>query len=258
MPEATIRITSTMLRIATLNLNYLNEKHGTWDNRKRLIREEFARLQPDIIALQAVAKPPNATDQAEELASELDGFLWHFFQPAQVGPDDIAQGSGVISRVPMQEKLYTELSLIPNLEDANRRVLLKTIFALKDGPFQLVNAHFSWVPEQAAANAEEAAEYMNHSSYPSVLVGDLNVTEESDALAAFRNAGFVDAWKQAEKGAKGYTFESHDPSVRIDYVWLSPFLHNKLTHIELVASPPSNSTRLSDHLGLLCELDIVK
>lgn len=249
-----------MLRIVTLNLNYYVEKHGPWEARKNLIVEQLKKADPHIVALQAVAKDAsryNGQDQAFQLCEALDGFQSHYFQEAQTSPDGLVQGSAVISKFHIAAKSFQKLTLLPGKDDTNNRVLLKTTFNRPGGTFNLYNAHFSWVEEQAQLNVSEAMKYMaEDSNAASLLTGDLNTTPASNAFRPFQQIGMVDAWKQLYGDTNGFTFESDKPSIRIDYFWLSPSLAKELNKVEILSHPPQGDIRLSDHLGLMLELNI--
>ena len=248
-----------MLRIATLNLNYYIEKHGLWDLRKNLIVEQLRNKTPHIIALQAVARHPDryeGKDQALQLYEELSGFQSHYFQEAQTSADGTQQGNAVIAALPMIEKTFQKLTLKRGLDDTSHRIITRTSFKVKEGTFDLYNAHFSWVEEQSAVNVEEAVQLMEKGNSMAVLAGDLNTAANSISFLPFQKKKFTDAWYIFQKDQPGYTFESDNPSIRIDYFWLSPALRDKLVNIEILAPPPNNSVRLSDHHGLLLELDI--
>jgi endonuclease/exonuclease/phosphatase family metal-dependent hydrolase len=248
-----------MLRIATLNLNYYIEKHGPWELRKKLIAEKLRSINPHIIALQAVARHPDryeGKDQALQLYEALSGYQSHYFQEAQTSADGTQQGNAVIAALPIIEKNYLKLTLKSGLDDTNHRIITRTSFKTKDSTFDLYNAHFSWVEEQSTANVAEAVKFMEKGNSMAVLAGDLNTTEDSTSFAPFHKNKFTDAWYIARKDEPGYTFESDNPSVRIDYFWLSSVISGKLKNVEILASHPDSIVRFSDHHGLLLELDL--
>ena len=248
-----------MLRIATLNLNYYIEKHGPWELRKKLIVEQLRNINPHIIALQAVARHPDqyeGKDQALQLYEALTGYQSHYFQEAQTAADGTQQGNAVIAALPIIEKNYLKLTMKSGLDDTNHRIITRTSFKSKDETFDLYNAHFSWVEEQSTLNADEAVKFIEKGHSMAVLAGDLNTTAESTSFLPFHKKKFTDAWYIAHKDEPGYTFESNNPSIRIDYFWLSPAIQGKLKSIGILAPPPDSPARLSDHQGLVLELDL--
>lgn len=248
-----------MLRIATLNLNYYFEKHGTWELRKQLIVEQLQNKAPHIIVFQAVAKHVDrygGKDQAFQLCEELKGFQSHYFQEAQTAADGTQQGNAVIAVFPMIEKSFQKLTLTSGLDDTSQRIVMRTTFKSKEGRFDLYNAHFSWVEEQATVNVEETLQFMDKGNPMAVLAGDLNTQSDSIAFLPFQKRKFTDAWYIYRKNEQGYTFESDNPAMRIDYFWISPTLSGKLNNVEILAPSSDSPARLSDHHGLLLELDI--
>jgi endonuclease/exonuclease/phosphatase family metal-dependent hydrolase len=249
-----------MLSILTLNINYQVDKHGPWEIRKTLIEEVIARSNPDIIALQAVARPPRSEeepDQALQLMALMPDYRYVFFQPAEESLDGSAKGSAVMSRLPMSKRDSLALSLRPGLQDTDQRRVLHACFELPVGTFHLFNAHFSWVGEQASDNLDEALPYIETGDEPALLVGDFNIPAGEPLLARLRQAGWTDAWTALHPGEEGLTFEAGSLSIRIDYAWLNPALAPHLDSIEIIANEALDGhARLSDHLGLLVRLAV--
>ena len=168
-----------MLRIITLNLSYLADKHGPWEKRKDAILNMLRDRNPHIIALQAVAQHPGrygGKDQAYQLCEGLHDFQSHYFEKAQT-MDGANHGIAVIAKFPILEKSHIKLQRLPNVDDGNERVMLKTVFSRPGGKFALYNAHFSWVHEQAETNIREAFEFM-HRDGPTaaIIAGDMNLS----------------------------------------------------------------------------------
>ncbi len=250
-----------MLRIMTLNINSYGIKYGPWPGRRSLIGSIIRATSPTVVALQAVSQDPaqeEGIDQAAQLARELNSaYPYVLFQPAMTHPDERVDGLALLSRLPFAGTESRPLSLLPGLDDANQRVLLKARFDLADGPFFLLNGHFSWVPEQNSANVEEALLVLKTCSGPALLVGDLNATPDLEGMEQLRRAGWMDAWAALHPQTDGFTFEADQPRLRIDYAWLNPALKPRLQAIDVIAGQPDESgNRVSDHLGLLVDLDL--
>lgn len=249
-----------MLKIMTMNINYYVGKHGVWPRRRELICQAIRSAQPDIIALQAVESNPEiagGADQARQLAQLLTDYSISVFYPAQETPNGDAQGSAWLSRLFFRHEASLPLTLLPGLEDTNHRVLLAAELNLATGQFHLINAHLSWVKEQARANVGQILPFINSLTGPALLVGDLNNTADSAAMQAFRDAGWTDVWARLHPGENGFTFESNDPTLRIDYAWANSALLPSLRAIEIIADETSaQGARASDHRGLLISLDL--
>jgi endonuclease/exonuclease/phosphatase family metal-dependent hydrolase len=246
-----------MVKLLTLNLNYDNAGYGTWTERKHLLLQILIDCAPDIVAFQAVKSElsgEKGMNQIEQVAKALPVYAYHTFFPVQPGA---VEGLGFLSRVRITQADYRELSFIPGLDDPNHRILLSAAFDFDDFRLAVFNAHLSWVHEQTAANIPEVLEFIGDSRGYRVLAGDFNTSPDSDLLPAFKQAGWVDAWEQVNPGEAGYTYETRNPTLRIDYVWASRELAGKIRTMELIASKQGQGSEgLSNHLGLLAGFDL--
>ncbi len=90
-----------------------------------------------------------------------------------------------------------------------------------------------------------------------LFVGDLNNTPDSAMWQQIRHEDWIDMWAQLHPGEKGYTFESNNPTIRIDYAWAKPELVPFVGTVEIVAGRASaDALRASDHFGLLVTLNL--
>jgi len=236
-----------MLRVATLNLNYRNPKHGAWKARRALIVETLQRAQADVVALQAV-EDADASDQATEIAALLQ-YEEVVYVAATEGAD--TKGSAFIARRALTDVSPRRLSLKPNLEDTQRRVIVRARIATAAGAIDVYNAHFSWVPAQASDNVREALDFREPG--PMLLLGDLNNIPDSAAVQVLQRAGLIDLWGALRPDEPGYTFEADHPTLRIDYALASPDVRARAQAIELLGSS-AGPPRLADHLGLMVTL----
>lgn len=248
-----------MLTIMTLNVNYYGSKHGAWSARRKLICEAIQRAGADVIALQAVSKDPalyDGLDQAALLAELLQEYRYQVFHSAMQYDDGREEGLAFLSRFAILGTDERRLSLRSGLEDTNRRVVLAARIAAPGGNLQLFNAHFSWVEPQTIDNVRETLEYLGTFNEPLMLVGDLNAAPDSHPMRMLAEAGWHDAWAELHPDEPGYTFESNEPTKRIDYAWLNAQLRPKLKTAHVVATNQDvQGARPSDHLGLTVMVD---
>ena len=242
-----------MLRIATLNIAYHSNKHGAWERRRGLIVRALRDSNADIVAFQAVERLHGEIDQANELAQMGGHYSEVVFHPAQQLKNDAAQGSALLARFQFAYTDHLALSLQAELEDPNRRIVLHARSVRDDKPLNIFNAHFSWVPEQNADNLRETIAYARRVPGDAVLVGDFNA--RPDALTALRHNGWIDVWRALRPNDEGLTFEAGKPEIRIDYIWVSDSLRERLRSIEIIADRETKGARASDHYGLIAELD---
>ncbi|RPI29784.1 MAG: hypothetical protein EHM61_00430 [Acidobacteria bacterium] len=245
-----------MLKIMTLNLNYLVDKHGAWPERRGLIARTIEQNGPDIIAFQAVRAMGGGLTQIEELSRLVSGYPYRVFIAAVEHGDGTADGSAFLSRVPSSSVDSLRLSLPDDPDDPTPRVLLHGVFVLQQGILDLLNCHFSWISPQAVRSVSEVLPYVGGINGPVMLVGDMNSTPETEAMKKLAQAGFIDVWSELHPGDTGFTFEADNPSIRIDYAWINPLLQPLLKGIEQVGELSPHPPRLSDHLGLVVTLEL--
>lgn len=239
-----------MTRLLTLNLNFDEAKHGAWPARLPGIAAAVARLQPDVIALQAVRRRAGGIDQVQALA-HATGRAHHYFVAAR-RDDTVEDGSAILTHLPMMARDCTHLTYDPNPEDVSPRILLQATLDLgRDRRLTVANGHFSWVAALNARNVEETLRRLAEVDGDAVLVGDFNATPDTPSMRAIAAAGWRDAWHAVHGERDGATFEAPSPTLRIDYVWLRGGLTAK--RIERVSAPAGAATRLSDHFGLFVE-----
>lgn len=242
----------------TLNINYYGSKHGLWSVRKGFIQKVIQNASPDIIALQAVKREPavnNGVDQASQLAELLPEYQYVVFQEAVNYENGSSDGLAFLSRFEVVETDYIVLTLHPGLEDTSQRILLNALFDLPTGPFHVFNAHFSWIYQQALKNLNETLPYINSFTKQSLLIGDLNMTPDTEVIRQLSKEGWIDIWAKLHPDDNGYTFESNYLTKRIDYAWIHNSLEQQVKAIEIVANNhDENGNRPSDHVGLLFQL----
>lgn len=242
-----------MLRIMTLNINGYGDKHGPWETRRALIAAAIAAADADVVAMQAVARNParaKGEDQASQLRAMLPGYRYHLFEPASAQADG-ETGNAFLARIPLSDKQVHRLSCIEGHEDTQARLLLAAYVDSREGHLCLVNGHFSWVPTQNARNVDETLAHLDAVRTPTLLMGDLNATPDSEALRPLPRRGWVDAWARLRPRDPGFTFEPPRPESRIDYVWAQDETRHRIGDIALVGAPAPGAVRLSDHLGLV-------
>jgi endonuclease/exonuclease/phosphatase (EEP) superfamily protein YafD len=86
------------------------------------------------------------------------------------------------------------------------------------------------------------------------FAGDLNATPDEEAMQTFANAGLVDSWHVAHPDDDGPTHPSDNPDRRIDYVWMIDA--SRVVECHHVLDAPRDDVWASDHLGLICTLEL--
>jgi endonuclease/exonuclease/phosphatase family metal-dependent hydrolase len=274
------------LRVATLNIW---NKSGPWPRRLALIREELARLAPDVIGLQEVLRldskdgPPSTpdSDQCSEIAHGL-GYEIAFGSAADYA-SGLQFGNAVLSRHPILEQQNFAL---PGAESGEPRALLTARIATPFGELPMFVTHLNWKLHHGAVRlgqvrfiAERIFELapVDESKLPPVLVGDFNADPDSDEIRFLRglhtvqgkSVFFADAWSYGGDGSSGFTFDrrnrfaalAHEPPRRIDYIFVRgpdrKFRGEPLeTRLAFASMKPDADGELwpSDHFGVVTEL----
>lgn len=248
-----------MLKVMTLNVNLYEENHGVWPRRRRLIQDGVRESGTDVLALQAVRRHRSVErglDQGAQLAADLDGFAHRAFRPAMLQQDGSEDGLGVLSKRRLGDVEQRELTTLPGTEDGATRIAIRTTVNTALGEVGLVNAHLSWVPEQNARNVEEVLAFVAEHAGPQLLVGDFNAAPDSAGIRRLAEHGLVDVWARLRPGQAGPTFESHKPEKRIDYVWVTADLQDRLEDVQRVCDKGEGGVRASNHCGVAVTLAI--
>lgn len=256
-----------MLRVFTLNLHGYGPGHGPWETRRELIAAGVREASPDVIALQAVRRDAllyGGVDQATQLARMLGGYTV-FYAPATDLGQGVMEGSAILSRVPLAERDVRVLDgLGPDDEDPTVRLVLRARVQSGGRALEVMNSHFSWLPENNARNVAQATAYLVSVRGPVLVVGDFNAPPDAESLAPLRAAGFTDVWERLRPGEPGYTFEQGRLFTRIDFAWASADLEvaargrgRGVRTIDVAARQAApGDVHASDHLGLIVDVDL--
>jgi endonuclease/exonuclease/phosphatase family metal-dependent hydrolase len=241
-----------------------------------------------LVAFQEVVR----TDQLDGLqqlihGTELRGFHQADSQP--IAPPYAAQygGTALASRwqcrlVEVLDMRFTDAADVP-------WATLAAVIELPDvGPLLFIATTAAWRPEASAIRERQALaladlDARHRQGLPTLIAGDFNA-EPDDASIRFltgaqslngRSAFYRDAWSGVGKGS-GYTWISENPAARsdgakllgasefarrIDYIFVAgPGAHPdgtaRVTSAKLAFEKPLNGIWLSDHFGVIVDLDV--
>jgi endonuclease/exonuclease/phosphatase family metal-dependent hydrolase len=247
-----------MPKIATLNIQQYDTRHGPWAARRELIVAALRSARPDVVALHAVRRDPQlegGVDQAAQIAGMLQDYAVVFEPATELGRGAL-EGSALLARTDLFDVEARHLELGDASEDATRRLVLKARVETRRTSIDVFCCHFSWVAEKNQRNAEEAAAWISTFRGPRVLLGDMNAPPEARSFTRFAELGFLDLWPALRPRDVGHTFEQGRLFTRVDYAWVSTELAHRTRSIEVLADGEApGGVRASDHLGLIVDID---
>ncbi len=248
------------MRVKVMTINIWGLARN-WEQRCQLIAKLLKREQPDIVGLQEVCQLQGlgliGGNQAAGLAWMRNYPFWHFVPAHRSQTKTI--GQAVLSYHPI-----TAVDILPfpsDPEDAQGRVAVWVRVALGRG-VEFCVTHLSLSRQARERSVRQLANWLwQVSNAPKILVGDFNDEPNSPPLQFLlkeANPPFADAWQIANGEEGGFTFPSHEPKRRIDYVLFSPPNAFEVEEIRTVGDVPDlNGVYPSDHLGLVASLKLL-
>lgn len=258
------------LRVATLNIW---NRMGPWDERLRAIRAGVLAEHPDVLGLQEVV----ATDGVDQAAVIAEGAGYHVVH-ARHSAAGSALGNALLSRFPV---LRWEVFDLPAGDTAERRSLLHAELDAPCGRLPVFVTHLNWKLDEGHVRELQIRFVVDTiarlcpvgTTFPPVLMGDLNAEPDSDEIRFLRGLTglggrrvyFADAWVYAGEGP-GFTYarrnpyavQAREPDRRIDYVFVrtGPEQHGLGEPVEarLCFDAPHEGAFPSDHFGVVATL----
>lgn len=270
-----------MLRVLTYNIHGWRNAAGQTD--VAALARVIAASGADIVALNEVFHPLAApgSDRAalDELAARLSmSYAFGVALTPQFAFAPLASyGNALLSRLPILAHAGHHLTPV---EGHEQRGLLETRLLLADGRTTLsvyvthldhkseaarlkqLAAVFQWTVRDRERphllmgdfNALSAGDFQENQAALDRVLGDegLNnlAADGMEVTARVRRRGYVDATRQPAQP----TFPVHDPLVRIDYIWASAPLADRVRSCRPWQT--GETATASDHLPVLAELDL--
>ncbi len=253
------------LAVMSFNIRYDNPSDGenAWPHRVTWVAQEMAK--GDIIGVQE-----GLSHQVEQLASELSEYEW-----VGVGRDDgkrAGEFTPIFFKTSMFELLETSMFWLSEDSDqpgskgwdaALPRIATTAHLIDKrtEMEFLIINTHFDHRGQHARLHsAELLSESVKELEIPVLLLGDLNVTPDSEAYHTLVESEIlrdsritaVTSPLGPEGTFSGFTKQGNlDEAPRIDYIFASD--HFKVRTYEAVVSE-KNGRYVSDHLPVKVEV----
>ncbi len=240
------------LRVATYNLHGV---HDGDDARYRLIAQELAAFEPDLVAFQEVIDGSGVRETSAHLAAMMSAMAGADYRTAythcHLYMEKNPEGVAVAARHPMSAKASIDLNvgLLGGARPSMPRFAAACQVEVRGRRVAFASTHLDHAadPSVRAAQARKLVAELER-LYPEaplhVIAGDMNDVQGSPAIAHFEEQGYVDAYRACHpKG--GNTFTTSDPRSRIDFVLVKGA--KEFVSAATALAHPS----LSDHLGVL-------
>lgn len=261
------------LKVATYNIHYwkpvshkkfestamksFNENIQKSGSRLKYYAEEIARLDADIISLQEVPHP----DQLKELASYLKMNYVYFPGGHKFKGWEYGIGGGILSKFKIVSSKNCPLVTYEKRPDKIfSRHFGKAVIDTGSEEIVVYSTHLlpSWKNTEHVRISElneikVVAEKDIKAGKSILLMGDFNLSPETEEYQAIHNSSFKDCFVLKGKG-KGYTCSTENLTERIDYIWASgPLLKrlkscNEISEKNFGVEAGSKGFALSDHL----------
>ena len=236
------------LRVLTYNIHHGRGADGVIDLDR--LADIIKRAEPDLVALQEVdvkTRRSGGMDQAARLG-DLTG-MHHYFaeaMPFQSG----GYGEAILSKTKLHPNVTGTIALAAGEGQEPRSVAITesdpwdgqiVVFAGTHLCHQSTETRLA----QVRQINKEVAWYQN---ILVILAGDFNFTPESKPYQAMINAGWVDT--AAAFGDPKPTCPAHNPTMRIDYVFVRPAKRWRMIDVQVLDEPIA-----SDHVPVLVVLE---
>lgn len=241
------------LTVATLNVLNTADR---WDDRRPLIVGEFARLRPDLFAIQEV---DFASDQDHRLADAGAEAYAVFRAPEKPGfGNALLVRRSALASLPEDEPAH----VVP-LPGGRAGVLVE--LHLADGRAIVAGTtHLAWEPDRPRRRLEQVERLLARldelAPHPVILTGDFNATTDEPAVGRMREAGFTSAYAAVHGEEPDWTYPSPgtppEIAVRrpgcIDYVWVRGLrVDGAQTGFDM---PGASGLYPSDHRAVIAQL----
>ncbi|HET9417528.1 MAG TPA: endonuclease/exonuclease/phosphatase family protein [Candidatus Limnocylindria bacterium] len=262
------------MRVLQLNIW---ARYGPYAEREPRLRQLFADLEPDLIAMQEVAAIDGGANQADELLGNLGYRVAYTPHPGNKHP-----GIAVASRLGMTESRVKELG--------HDGVAIAGRIPAGDEGFWFCSAvPLSWLPGFESQREDEClvldewlSDLAADDTIPPILAGDFDATPDASSIRFLtglqslrdRSTYWADAFALAGDGSPGFTWTTESPYVRpfAEAVFGEPNHHRRIDYV-FVGSPIRWRPRLvirsamvvgryengagpSDHYGVLADIQL--
>jgi endonuclease/exonuclease/phosphatase family metal-dependent hydrolase len=244
-------------RVAFLNLE---QDHKRWEERRHLVVQELAALDPDIFAMNELCIPKQTGRWLQGEASRVTGKRFALVQQSKTNTGSRVEGEGVLTRFPILETANLDyqtldyVALVARMEIEGRvlDVYVTHLYRSRGDEslreFQ-VQQLLEWIDQRTDADAQ-------------IVCGDFNAPPDRPSAkrmaATFRPSQSAPTAFTPLADAKGDVthpyWERFDRS--IDYIWRRGPLNCVASAVAFNKPHPEDATLWpSDHAGLWADLE---
>lgn len=222
----------------------------------RLVTEIESSVSPDVLTLSEAPRP----DLVQKLANGLGMSVQTF--PSRGNWPGALLTTGQIREA---ETLASRLNGPPS--SLFTRHAGRAVVSVDGSDLVVYSAHFH--PSESDTRKHEIDRFRSalvsdvESGQPVILQGDLNHKPDQPEYEIWRDTGLRDAF--AVMGSPKPTIKADNPDRRLDYVWVSESLRDRLEAARVVDDPPfgagadrsnADGPFLSDHLPVAVDINI--
>lgn len=224
------------------------------------IAEAIQAVAPDVVGLQEVdvhwSERSTFADQAALLSQRLGmqaTFARIYGDSGGIGAQPPREfGVALLSRYPVRSWKNDSLTRLSTQEQtsvpARMPGLLEAMIDVRGRLIRVFDTHLDYRTDPAVRRQQvaEMVAYLNESSAPTVLLGDMNATPDAVELQPLLQR-MADAWPPT--AGHGFTYPSDAPVKRIDDVFISRHFGVRSAFVP--------ATRASDHRPVVVDLVLV-
>ena len=236
---------SRIVKVLSFNILHGATTQGDFD--LDVLADLILNANPDLVALQEVDFKVNRSKKYD-LVTEL---AWRTKLAPLFGKamnyDGGEYGEGILSRYSFLKTRNVALPYIPGQEPRAALEVLTTLPS--NDTIAFVATHFAHEGNAGRVlQAQKVNEVFSQNSHPTILVGDLNAIPGSEPINILE-----EVWTGTyNKENPEYTFPSHDPQSKLDYVMFYPESRWKILDRKVI-----NNTIASDHCAYLVTLELL-
>jgi endonuclease/exonuclease/phosphatase family metal-dependent hydrolase len=237
------------LVVATLNLRC---RIDDWPARFPLVVQALARVDPDLVALQEDCTLADGPSQADDIRARLSVLTGRGYDaqrasthPATYDGTTYDEGVSILSAHPVDRWGVLDLPWA-----SFGRKAISADVTVRGQALRLYSTHLEYGTQNESTRVQELQAILADvpGDRPTLLLGDFNARPDSSAVAVLRPT-MTDAWSRANPSLPGLSFPAHNPTGRIDYIWISSSHGDRVQGARML-DDRAGSTWLSDHRGV--------